>query len=143
MENETKVVAETSTEAPAPEKKKERKKSEYRTLPGSKKLLALAEDVRKNLDSVQTFNERVTAVALALNLPEKEVREKILKHTDGIADVMKLRMFIRLAILRPDVMNDSLFLCRLAQFIAPAIGEKNVMLARNPTMENVEKKETL
>lgn len=110
-------------------KKKERKRSETKTLYGSKAISELREKVIRNLSSTQEFAETVAKVAAALNISEKNARE-ILKNTEGMADTYLLRKYLRGAFMRSDVCANALVMCRIAIAIEKEIGEANEVIAR-------------
>lgn len=124
MQDGIEVIAEVNTPS-----KKERKRSEYKTLYGSKEIAKLREKVTKNLGSTLEFSETVAKVAAALNISEKNARE-ILKNTEGMADTYALRKFLRGTFMRSDVCANAIVLCRIAEFIETQIGEANEVIAR-------------
>lgn len=111
------------------EPKKERKRSETKTLYGAIELRKISQKASQNLSDNITFNERVKVIAGALNISEKNARE-MLKNTEGMADTYSLRKFIRGAFMRSDLCADTLKLCRIANFIAENIGEANEVITR-------------
>lgn len=121
-----------------PRKKKEM--SDFRILPGSKKLLELAENVRKSLAELQQFDETVAMIVQATGKSETEVRA-MLKNPDGFSNVLELRKSIRLALMRPEVSHDGLFLARIAHAIAPALKENDLMVSRTKGQKSQEANE--
>lgn len=118
------IIAEVTTPS-----KKERKRSETKTLYGANALRELSVRVSKSLNESIEFNERVTKIAEALNIPSKAARD-MLKNTEGMADTYSLRKFVRGSFMRSDLCADSLKLCRIANFIAEQIGEANEVITR-------------
>jgi len=118
------IIAEVTTPS-----KKERKRSETRTLFGAEAIRNLSNKVVNNLASTLEFSERVVKIASALGITEKQARE-MLKNTEGMADTYLLRKYLRLSFMRSDVCANALTLCRIADFIASEIGEANEVITR-------------
>lgn len=118
------IIAEVTTPS-----KKERKRSETRTLFGAEAIRNLSNKVVNNLASTLEFSERVVKIASALGITEKQARE-MLKNTEGMADTYLLRKYLRLSFMRSDVCANALTLCRIADFIANEIGEANEVITR-------------
>ena len=133
MSNEKTEVAEVTppavklTKAGVPRKKKESK--EFRILPGSNTLKKLAENVRKNLSDMMNFEETVAKFMTAFECDRAKAVE-MLKAPEGFSDIYNLRKAIRLAVTRPEVSYDGIFLARVALQVAEAIGEDNLIVNR-------------
>lgn len=111
--------------------KKERKRSEYRTIAGKTLLYNQIMEAKKVYEEVQAHSEMCEkAVTLGL-FATLEDASNAFKAPKGWTDVLALRKNVRLAIShRPEIYLNPLNLCKIAAFVADMIGDASLMISR-------------
>lgn len=129
-ENETQVQDIAPVDVTEAIQKRTRKVSDFKTLPGSEKLLGIAQDVIKNLAAILKHNELVEqSVKLGLFPNESAAREKF-KTVGSDLQITKLRAYVRASVQRSDVRFNPIVLCRIAEAIAKEISPTDEIIRR-------------
>lgn len=135
MESANEVITD-ATIIPALEIKKERKRSEYRTVYGSKSIRKTSSEVQKIMAEFQSYDEKVSKyieMGIFKNPAEAVNGNKDgLKLTPptGVTELYNLKKMIRSAVLRPEIVVDAIKLCQIAEFISERIGENDLLIRR-------------